>query len=884
MDGASIEKVKEFLVSKDWEIVASYDLPPRERVLCPSGKLPLSAPSKKLLKASYKDGIYGHQKEAIEQYLAGKNICMTTGTASGKSLAFNVAAVEELARDNSAKILAIYPLKALGTEQEQRWRKALSDAGLGNLKVGRIDGSVLPISVRTKIIRESSVLVMTPDVIHAWLLSNLHKLAVTNFISHIKLIVVDELHTYTGVFGSNAAFLYRRLRHVMQLAGAETKYFCASATIASPENQLDSLFGAEFKIIDQECDTSPKHKSTLALIEPPSDDILKDVPNLLQFLASKTEAKFLAFVDSRKQTEHITSIIVRMQEKKSAKDADGQTASTLKHLNILPYRAGYEEDDRKMIQDWLASGLLSGVVSTSALELGIDIPHLDCGILIGVPRSATSLYQRIGRVGRHADGLVMVVNSGDIYDDAIFRNPESILERPLIEPALYLENQRIQYIHALCLASRDGENDKARAAFGHPEEEDVTSSVPWPQGFLGLCEKERIGQVPKDLQGMKMEAAEDPNHTFPLRDVESQFKVTVNAAGDKKKMGGLSHAQLMREAYPGAVYYYLTNPFRVCKVDIRRKDVQVRPEKRYTTSPQKLPTTVYPDMSEGNVYRAYNYGEIIAVECSLQVSVSLTGYKERRGMTETTHSYPLDFSESGLIWDQPRFTRNYFTTGVVIYHPVLDAKAGQSEILGQLFMDAFRMVVPFERGDMDIASDRYRAGTGFIGEGSRFIALFDTTYGSLRLSGRILDDSTLEKTIECLGELHEGLEQANPDLETIIDAFAESMENGGEDLVERGAGNVIDEEAEQVIMPGSVGMCTQGSPEEFNVVAIFYNPKEGALQYRGRFVSAESSTPEVVAVAHIKEIPGVSKMGYYSLETGEATLVQEEWEEESAGE
>lgn len=873
MDEASIKKVKEFLVSEDWKITASYDLPPREKELFPHDTLSLSSFSKKLLAANYPDGIYKQQKVAVEECLAGNNVCMTTGTASGKTLAFHVAAIEELAGDHNAKILAIYPLKALGIEQEQRWKDALSAAGLFRLKVGRIDGNV-PTSIRKPVIKESSIIVMTPDVIHAWLLSNLQEHVVIDFMSRIRLIVVDELHTYSGVFGSNAAFLYRRLENVMQLAGAGTRYFCASATIADPESQLESLLGAEFKIIDGGFDTSPRRKSSLMMIEPPGVDIMKGVPRLLQFLASGTRAKFIAFVDSRKQTEHITSIIARRQDKKDAKGTDGQTAASLKHLNILPYRAGYEEEDRKSIQVWLTRGLLAGVVSTSALELGIDIPHLDCGVLIGVPHSATSLYQRIGRVGRHDDGLVMVVNTGELYDDAVFRNPDSILERPLSKPALYLENPRILYIHTLCLASRCGENEKSRASLGLAEKDMLTSSVSWPHGFLDLCEKERIGQVPKDLQNMKMEAAEDPHHTFPLRDVESQFKVTVTASGDRRSMGELSHAQTMREAYPGAVYYYLTNPFRVCQVDIRRKEILVRPEKRYTTSPQKLPTLVYPDMSEGNVYRAYRYGKLIVVECNLQVSLSITGYKERRGMTEYNISYPLDFCDSGLMWNQSRFSRNYFTTGVIIYHPVFNEMAGQLDTLGQLFMDAFRMVVPFERGDMDIASDRYRATTGMVDQGSRFVALFDTTYGSLRLSGRILDDNSLEKTVEYLGELCQDPETENPDLASIINALVESTGKGQENLIEHESSRAVEDGDEQVIEPGSVGICILASPEEFSITGVFYNPIEGALNYRGRFDSRESSVVEVIPVAHVKKIPGVSRMGYYSLETGEVIPVE----------
>ncbi|MBL0345500.1 helicase-related protein [Candidatus Villigracilis affinis] len=134
-----------------------------------------------------------------------------------------------------------------------------------------------------------------------------------------------------------------------------------------------------------------------------------------------------------------------------------EVVEVLDGIDVLPYRAGYEETDRTRIQERLSNGKLSGIISTSALELGIDIPYLETCVLVGVPPSATSLWQRIGRIGRHSKGNVIVINTGSVYDQAVFSNPESLLKRPLAESTLYLENPYIQYIHALCLARLGGE-------------------------------------------------------------------------------------------------------------------------------------------------------------------------------------------------------------------------------------------------------------------------------------------------------------------------------------------------------------------------------------------------------------------------------------------
>jgi len=146
------------------------------------------------------------------------------------------------------------------------------------------------------------------------------------------------------------------------------------------------------------------------------------------------------------------------------------------------------------------------VVSTSALELGLDIKYLDVAVLLGVPYSSTSLWQRIGRIGRHSPGIVYVIHSGGVYDDLVFSNPTSLLNRPLAEGALYLQNPRIQYIHALCLSRENGEHDRFCNTLNlNVNEDDFNSMIDWPKGFLALCKSERIGEITPDLQVMKSE-------------------------------------------------------------------------------------------------------------------------------------------------------------------------------------------------------------------------------------------------------------------------------------------------------------------------------------------------------------------------------------------
>lgn len=866
--------VESVLAGGGWRTAHVLEIPEREAEFVAFDSLPLSGASQRFLSRAAPQGIYRHQAEAIRLFCDGANVCMTTGTASGKSLAFQVAALERLDGKPGAHVVAIYPLKALGREQRDRWRGAFEAAGIEGA-VGVVDGQV-PVQARLGILRESRIIVMTPDIVHAWLLSRLSERAVQAFLASVSLVVVDEVHNYSGVFGSNAAFLFRRLEHAMAILGARPTYFCASATLARPEKHLSSLFGREFTIVGSELDSSPRRALRMRLVHPPGQsDLLSEVSGLLIGLAGESR-RFLAFVDSRKLTEHIASIAARSQ----VTDEEEDTELELDHLGkleILPYRAGYEEHDRSEIQGRLSAGSLKGVVSTSALELGIDIPFIDTGVLVGVPRSATSLVQRIGRVGRHVDGEVVIVNTGDVYDNAIFSEPDSLLNLPPAESALYLENTRIQYIHALCVARQGGEHDQLVPASDSGDEAEFASPVSWPDGFVELCMKERLGEISPELFAMKAEAGEDPNHTFPLRDVESQFRIEFKQGPETRSLGSLSYSQLMREAYPGAVYYYTTRPFRVYKVSPNSRTVLVRREKRYTTRPQMLPTLVFPNLARESVYRIRQHGDAVLIDCDLQIRESVVGFKERRGSNEFLSEYPLDGAQTGIYFNLPRFTRNFFTTGVVVAHPALDWEGIACEALAGLLYEAFLMLIPFERQDLSFAVDKLRADRASLKAGSRFVAIYDQTYGSLRLSGRLMDDDVFRQVAEAALSLAKqpGLDLGSASVAALESLYESCLAEGSDIPLDPSVSPATSpEKCVPVIMPGSKGLNTLRNNEEYEVEAVFFSPAVGGLAYRGRNLSTWRETvKDIVPVGALAEIPGESRWGFYNLDTGDIEML-----------
>lgn len=959
---------QDFFESNHWRVVDVLGTEGRQAEILPVDDLPLAQPSRKFLEKAYPDGIYRHQKVALEKTLAGENICLVTGTSSGKSLVFQAAAVDRLARNPKARVMAIYPMKALGNEQRERWMRTLVNAGmvpentpeLENL-VGRIDGNVPP-GFRLGILERSRVVVFTPDIIHAWLFSNLHQPQVINFLRDVQLIVVDEVHSYSGVFGSNSAFLFRRLQHLLGLLGARPQFICASATITRPAAHLRSLFGKDFALIGPEHDTSPRFPLQVVLAEPPGTErFLEEVVRLLDFLTHQRQSRFIAFVDSRKQVELITSILNRLlrdaakaastaaaagdaeatalleaeaaeaageagetsegktlpaskgaarkpqarqssgwgrtakkkEEEESSlygePDLEGEVTGVLQQLNVLPYRAGYEDHDRRQIQERLANGTLNGVVSTSALELGIDIPHLDICVLIGVPGSATSLQQRIGRIGRHGPGSVVVINGGDVHDQAIFAHPKSFFQRPLAESTLYLENEHIQYIHALCLARNGGEHDvvleaasktdaKAAALYARRGKLLFNSPVEWPKNFIALCQKERADETPRHLVSLRLEAHEKPNYTFPLRDVESQFKVERRDGPNVSSMGSLSFAQLMREAYPGAIYYYATIPYRVTRVNVKAKVVTVRREKRYTTQPQKTLPAVFPQLSPVGVFSADWQGGLTSMEINLLVRESIRGVTEQRGRSESLYPYPLP-REMGFYQDQPYFSRNYFTTGIVVAHPALQADGVNLELAASIFYDAFMLMFPFDRQDIGFAADHLRvAREPFFPSGLPFLTIYDQTYGSLRLSARLLEPGTLGKALTeaaLLGSQQETLTGSPATLGALVEmaraAFHEPREKLGFGSPDR-QGSALSQDIrdpelwERVVMPGSKGLMVRTN-EEFEVIRILKTP--AGISYEGTPASLQGTGASVMPlITDVAEIPGETEAGWYNIQTG----------------
>ncbi len=860
-----LKNLQKYLADNNWKITHNEILPSKKGEYFSITDLSLSNNSRLYL-SSYPKGIYKHQKVAIEKFVSGENVIISTSTASGKSLIFYVSAIEKLSANPECKILAIYPMKALAVEQEERWEEVIKASGI-SASVARIDGSV-PVKEREKIVSQNNILIITPDTIHAWLLSNLASKHVLNFLTNIEMVIVDEAHVYSGVFGSTSAYLYRRLNHVIAKLNKIPSYLVASATIKDPINHLNKLVGLNFTLINNSYDSAPKHSSNLLMIEPPADeDINSTFSAFVKYLGENNDDQFIAFVDSRKQTEYIAAFANR---KIGKNDSEPEIAAN-NEFNIMPFRAGYEEHDRNKIQKNLTNGSLKGVISTSALEMGIDIPGLSLGILLGIPNSATSFYQRIGRIGRQKEGTIIIINNGSILSETIFREPETLFNMPLTESTLYLENKNIQYIQALCLASEGGEDDVINQTLNLTNNNFV-SEINFPKSFVKTCNNEKIGEVDHSLRSLKYQSNNDAHHTFPLRDIEKQYKIELRNGRTIYPLGNITRAQMMREAYPGAIYYYKTIPHRVTTVSHIKHTIEVRREKHYTTKPIKMPTIIYPNLHEDTTHNLFRLGNLIVAETELQISEHIIGYEERRGPNNFKVEYPLDYRK-GAIFNQPKFSRNYFTSGVLFSHPELNKKDVKVNLIAELLFEAFLTIIPLEKRDISFGTDKWRKEKEFVSEGDRFISIFDQTYNSLRLTSQLADKGILLSVMKKSFKLIEANNQFNLDDATMtaLIRITEALNKELHQLkIEDNEIVSTSNNYEKIILPGSKGINIKRNNEEFTVERLLYKPE--GLCYIGRNESQmvkKFDNSEISAqISHITEIPDVSIMGFYCYETG----------------
>jgi DEAD/DEAH box helicase domain-containing protein len=535
--------------------------------------------------------LYAHQRAAWEAAARGEHVLTTTGTASGKTLAFNLPVLDALARQPKSRALYLYPTKALAQDQF----RTLSGYRVPGLKPAIYDGDT-PTEQRWQIRKWSNVILTNPDMVHVGVLPNHDRWG--DVLANLRYVVIDEAHVYRGVFGSHVANVLRRLLRLARIYGAEPQFLLASATVSNPGELGAALLGAPVTVIGD--DAAPRAERTVVLWNPELLDAELGLRASALAEAAKLQALFverglrtLTFAKSRKAAELIHRF----------------TAERLgEATHLSPYRAGYTAAQRRDIERRLADGELLGVTATNALELGIDVGLLDVVISVGFPGTVASLRQQWGRAGRRGSGLAVLVASEDGLDQFFMREPDKLLGRRVEAAILDHASRRLLAGHVRAAAYEapitDGDAgtlgpEAVRAARADPELKETPAGIVWA-------------------------GKDHPAARISLRSSEPDaFTIVDGTTGGV--LGLVERSRAYSTVHEGAVYLHLGESFLVRELDLTSMHAVVEPFSGnwYTQAKKETTTTIVePRLEQWRCGMELSFGEI-------QVTEQVVAYERR---------------------------------------------------------------------------------------------------------------------------------------------------------------------------------------------------------------------------------------------------------------
>jgi DEAD/DEAH box helicase domain-containing protein len=569
------------------------------------------------------DALYVHQAETWDAAARGEHVIVTTGTASGKSLAFNLPVLDALSREPKQRALYLYPTKALSQDQV----RALTELHVPRLRPAIYDGDT-PSEQRWQIRKWSNVILSNPDMLHVGVLP--HHQRWGDVLSNLRYVIVDEAHVYRGVFGSHVANVLRRLRRLAHVYGAQPQFLLASATIANPSELAQALVGVEVTVV--ETDAAPRAERTIALWNPPLLDeelglrgsALGEASKLMADLVSRG-LRTLCFAKSRKAAELIHRFTAqRLQDRELAR-------------RLSPYRAGYTPSQRREIERRLMDGDLLGVAATDALELGIDVGLLDCVISVGFPGTMASLRQQWGRAGRRDHGLAILVASEDALDQYFMREPETLLGRKVEAAILDHENERVLDGHVLAAAFEAPLDDSDRAVLGDQ----------------ALVRAAALPELKETRAGYVWNGRDYPAGRFGLRSTTPDAFTIVDATTGTV-LGIAERERAYSTVHGGAVYLHAGDSYRVLELDLELRTALVESYAGdYYTQAKKETTTAIeePLRCEQRLGVELTFGRVSVTE--QVIAYQRKSIRTQETMETVALSLPETTFETEAIWFVP---------------------------------------------------------------------------------------------------------------------------------------------------------------------------------------------------------------------------------------
>ena len=591
---------------------------------------PIASISPEVRRALGDEALYTHQAEAIDLVRAGHSVVVATGTASGKSRCFQIPIAEAANRKGSTgTALMLYPTKALAQDQ----LRALHAIGFDNVVAGTYDGDSTP-EQKTWVRSTANVVLSNPEMLHASMLPGHQRWA--KFLGHLEHVVIDELHVLRGIFGTHVAHLLRRLRRICNHYGSDPKFIFTSATIGEPGVLASQLCG--LPVTEVTNDGSPRGERKLIMINPPIVDEAQGLRTSANSEAASIAARLMhddhrtiVFCRSRRGTELVTADITRRLPKGS-------------ESQVRAYRAGYLTAERRTIEHELFEGSLSGVVATSALELGVDIGGLDACVLNGFPGTVASMWQQIGRAGRGLQPSAAVLVAGDDQlDQWIMKHPTDLLDRPPEQAVINPDNPFVLGPHLAC------------AAFEKPlaPDDDKYWGDALDDGVRNLVQDDRLLLKPSgNGHPLGVYAGRDrPSRAIGLRSSSANEVQIVRADGSL--VGTVDTSRACSAVHTGAIYLHQGRPYRVAKLDLDDRVATVTDSdgSEYTQARTKV------DISITDIDTTTPLGDS-GVEVSLgavDVTSQVVGYqrrevRSRRILAHETLDLPLETLSTRSFW------------------------------------------------------------------------------------------------------------------------------------------------------------------------------------------------------------------------------------------
>lgn len=572
------------------------------------GELPdLDPPLRDLLTGQGIQRLYTHQVAALSALRQGRNVLVSTPTASGKSLIYILAVLEEIALHPTATALCLFPLKALAQDQRKTLGPWISEFGRHGLTAEIYDGDTSP--YHRKRIRGANpgILITNPDMLHRGLLA--YPEHWERFLGSLAYVVLDEVHAYRGIFGSHVNQVLRRLRRVCRHLGSDPRFILLSATVSNPKEFGEKLVEVPVEVIDLE--GAPRAGQHFLCFNPPESG---------NFFAAKLfkecvtrGLRTIVFTQSRKITELIHLWISKL-------------APAFRE-RISSYRAGFLPEERREIERRLASGDLMGVVSTSALEMGIDIGSLDVCLLVGYPGTIMNTWQRGGRVGRSGrESMILLLAKPDALDQYFMRHPEELFSRSYEAAVLDPHNPTVVRAHLPC-AAREIPLSLEDAAF-------------WPEDLPGHLETlEQEGRLYRTAEGEPLWfcGRKSPHLEVDLRASGETF--TIFEEGNSRVIGTVDGIKAFKECHAGAVYLHRARQYLVDRLDLEKRNIFAHSsDLRYFTRPRAEKETEILRISRSRPRRQF-----VVREGTLKVTETIVAY-EKRGVhgQELLGVFPLE--------------------------------------------------------------------------------------------------------------------------------------------------------------------------------------------------------------------------------------------------